>query len=304
MIMKYETLSQHPSIFKKCAGISVQTFDELFEAVLPSYIQAEETRLSRPDRKRAIGAGHPFELVARDHILMTVIWLRLYPIHEVLGYLFGVSDSTVSRIIERVLPLLEQAGRATMRLPDPGKKHRRQLSDLLTAIPDLTVVVDSFEQRVQRPPRDNSHFSGKKKQNTLKSQVTVEGHSGYIVDTSPSVPGPTSDLTLLKESQLLDRLPDDVGWAGDQGYLGLDKLCHQAFLPRRKPRGKARPPEDRVYNRAFAAFRVVVEWTIGRLRRFQSLAQPDRNHRRHHAARVAAVAGLVNRQAFFRGLCP
>ena len=120
-----------------------------------------------------------------------------------------------------------------MRLPDPGKKHRRQLSDLLTAIPDLTVVVDSFEQRVQRPPRDNSHFSGKKKQNTLKSQVTVEGHSGYIVDTSPSVPGPTSDLTLLKELQLLDRLPDDVGWAGDQGYLGLDKLCHQAFPPRR-----------------------------------------------------------------------
>jgi hypothetical protein len=304
MIMRYEKLTQHPHIFRTCTGISVQTFDELFGDVLPLYVQAEEHRLSRPDRKRAIGAGHPLGLVARDQLLMTIIWLRLYPIHEVLGYLFGVSDSTVSRIIERVLPLLEQAGRDTMRLPDPGKKHRRQLSDLLTAIPDLTVVVDSFEQRVQRPPRDNSHFSGKKKQNTLKNQVTVEGHSGYIVDTSPSVPGPTPDLTLLKDSHLLDRLPEDVGCAGDQGYLGMDKLRPQTFIPRRKPRGKERPPEDRVYNRAFSAFRVVVEWTIGRVRRFQSLSQPDRQHRRQHAARVAAVAGLVNRQTFFQGLCP
>jgi hypothetical protein len=42
--------------------------------------------------------------------LLTVVWLRVYPTHEVLGYLFGVSDSTVSGVIARVLPLLEQTG--------------------------------------------------------------------------------------------------------------------------------------------------------------------------------------------------
>jgi hypothetical protein len=35
---------------------------------------------------------------------------------EVLAYLFGVSDSTVSRVIRRVLPRLERAGQDTMRL--------------------------------------------------------------------------------------------------------------------------------------------------------------------------------------------
>ena len=304
MIMKYENLSQHPHLFRTCTGITVREFDDVCDDVLPLYVQAEEQRLSRPDRIRALGAGHPFRLAARDHLLLTVVWLRLYPNHEVLGYLFGVSDSTVSRLIERVLPLLEQAGRDTMRLPDPGKKQRRQLSELLDDLPELTIVVDSFEQRVQRPPDDNSHFSGKKKQNTLKSQIAVDGQTGYIVDTSPSVPGPTPDLTLLKQSHLLRRLPDATGCAGDLGYLGLDKECEHGFIPRRKPRGKERPPEDIPYNRAFSAFRVVVEWVIGRLRRFQSLAQTDRNHRRQHAARVAAVAGLVNRQAFFQGLRP
>src|SRR5664279_4242909 len=123
MIMRYEYLSHHPTVFQKCTGLTVELFDQLVNDVWPVYLETEEQRLSHPDRQRTIGAGHPFELEVRDHLLLTVIWLRLYPIHEVLAYLFGVSDSTVSRLLERVLPVLEQAGRATRRLPDPGRKR-------------------------------------------------------------------------------------------------------------------------------------------------------------------------------------
>jgi hypothetical protein len=51
-----------------------------------------------------------------------VAWLRRYPTRQVPGYLFGVSDSAVSRLIERMAPLLEAAGRDTMRLPDAVRK--------------------------------------------------------------------------------------------------------------------------------------------------------------------------------------
>jgi hypothetical protein len=295
MIMRYSYLNQHPNVFQKCTGLTIPLFDDLLDDVLPLYMEAEERRLDRPQRQRVMGAGHPFELDVRDHLLLTVIWLRLYPIHEVLGYLFGVSDSTVSRLIERVLPVLEQSGRDGMRLPDPGRKRRRQLPDLLKDIPELTVIVDSFEQRVQRPPNDDSHYSGKKKQHTLKSQIAVDSDTGRIVDMSDSVPGPTADIKLLEQSGLLDRLPDDVGVGGDLAYLTLAKLRRYGFSPRRKPRGKDRPPEDVIYNRAFSQFRIVVEQTIGQVRRFQSISATDRNHRRNHSARVAAVAGLVNR---------
>lgn len=295
MIMRYEYLSQHPTVFQKCTGLTVVLFDQLVNDITPAYVKAEEQRLSRPNRQRGMGAGHPCDLDQRDLILMTVIWLRLYPIHEVLAYLFGVSDSTVSRWIERVLPLLEQAGRDSMRLPDPGKKRRRQLSDLLNEMPELMVIVDSFEQRVQRPMDDDSHYSGKKKQHTLKSQIAVDGNTGRIVDLSKSVPGPTADIRLLEDSQLLTRLPDDIGVAGDLAYLNLAKVHAQGFAPRRKPRGKERPAEDVLYNRAFSQFRILIEQTIGQLRRFQSITATDRNHRRQHQARVAAIAGLVNR---------
>lgn len=295
--MRYDYLIQHPNVFQKCTGVTVPLFDDLVDDVLPFYMEAEERRLNRPQRQRGIGAGHPFELDVGDHLLLTVIWLRLYPIHEVLGYLFGVSDSTVSRLIERVLPILEQSGRdgIGMRLPDPGRKRRRQLPDLLKDIPELTVIVDSFEQRVQRPPHDDSHYSGKKKQHTLKSQIAVDRDTGRIVDVSDSVPGPTADIKLLEQSGLLERLPDEVGVGGDLAYLKLATLRRYGFSPRRKPRGKDRPPEDVIYNRAFSQFRIVVEQTIGQVRRFQSITATDRNHRRNHSARVTAVAGLVNR---------
>lgn len=293
--MRYEYLSQHPNVFQKCTGLTVSLFDQVVEEVLPMYLEAEVQRLNHRQRQRALGAGHPFELALEDHLLLTVIWLRLYPIHEVLAYLFGVSDSTVSRLIERGLPILEQSGRDGMRWPDPGRKRRRQLPDLLNDIPELTVIVDSFEQRIQRPPNDDSHYSGKKKQHTLKSQLAVDSDTGRIVDVSDSVPGPTADINLLETSGLLQRLPVDTGVGGDLAYLNLAKLRRYGFSPRRKPRGKERPPEDVLYNRAFSQFRIVVEQTIGQVRRFQSVTATDRNHRRQHSARVAAVAGLVNR---------
>jgi hypothetical protein len=303
--MKYEQLSQHPKVFYKTTGLTRSEFDDLFDDILPNYVEAEQARLQRPDRERDIGAGHPFEMEMRDHMLMTVIWLRLYPIHEVLGYLFGVSDSTVSRTIKRVLPVLEQAGRDTMRMPDPGRKKRRQLDELLQNIPELSIIVDTFEQRVQRS-RDqqeaDAHYSGKKKQHTLKSQVAIDAQTGCIVDVAASVPGPKADIKVLAESQLLNRLPAGVAAAGDLAYVGIGQLHPEGlgFSPRRKPRGKDRPAEDVIYNTAFSRFRLLVEHTIGRMRRYQSISQTDRNHRQQHTPRVIAIAGLVNRYIRYR----
>jgi len=65
-------------------------------------------------------------------------------------------------------------------------------------------------------------------------------------------------------------------------------------VPRRRPRGKERPPEDRRFNRALSRRRIVVEHGIGKLRRYQAVTAVDRHHRRGAGARVRAIAGLVN----------
>jgi hypothetical protein len=281
-------------------GLKVSEFDDLIQDVMPSFAKAEMERLSRPDRQRAIGGGCDAELKPRDQTLLTVVWLRQYPTFEVLGYLFGVSDSTAWRYVQHVLPVLEQAGRNSMRMPKPGKRGR-QLDDLLSDTPELAIVIDSFEQRVQRPQEReeaDQYYSGKKKQHTLKSQVAVNEDTGEIIDVSPSVRGPMADIKLLETSHLLERLPQDVGAIGDLAYIGIDKLHPQGLgvAPRRKPRGKPRPEEDIAYNTAFSQRRIIVEHTIGRLRRYEALTRMDRHHRCQHEPRVVAVAGLVNHQ--------
>jgi len=299
MMMKYVYLSGFPKIFLTMTGLHLDEFDDLVEEVEPLYQAAEQKRLSRPDRQRDLGGGDHPDLSVRDQILLTVIWLRQYPTQDVLGYFFGVSQATVSRYLERVLPILSQDGRDRMRMPDPGRKRRHKLDELLRDMPEIMVVIDSFEQKVQRPKdvaERDAWYSGKKKTHTLKSQVAVDEQTGEIVAIPESVPGPTADITLLEQSEVLDHLPEGVGGMGDSGYQGIATLHQYGFSPRKKPRGKDRPPQDVAYNTAFSRRRIIVENTNNRLRHYQCLTQTDRNHRQNHTPRVRAVAGLVNRQ--------
>lgn len=299
-MIRYYRLMRYPAVFRALTGLSQAQFDVLFADLALRLVGAVQTRRSRPNRRRAVGGGHPFALAPRDQLLLTVVWLRRYPIYVVLGFLFGVDETTALRTVALVLPLLEAAGLDTMRLPDPGKGHRPSLDGLLADTPALAVLVDTFEQRVQRPrerAEADSYYSGKQKRHTLKSQVAVN-ELGQVVDVPESVRGPTADITVLKASKLLERLPEGVGALGDLAYVGIGEL-HPTGLgatPRRKPRGKPRPVEDIAYNTAFARRRVKIEHTIGQLRSYQALSQTDRHHRRQHTTRVRAVAGLVNRR--------
>jgi hypothetical protein len=296
MIARLDNLRKQPVVFGHLTGLTVAVFDELAAQVVPAVEAAHKKKLDRPDRKRAIGGGDDFDLSTADQVLLTVIWLRQYPTNEVLGFLFGVSDSTASRVRARCVPVLERAGQDTMRMPDPGAARRKRLPALLKDTPGLAVVIDSFEQRTQRPKRrQRAYYSGKKKAHTLKSQVAVDEHSGRFVDVSDSVPGRWADIKLLKRSRLMKRLPAGVGGIGDLGYVGIRDLHPLGACPRRKPRGKPRPKRDVKYNRAFSRRRIVVEHALARLRRFRAVTDVNRHRRKGHAARVRACAGLVNR---------
>jgi len=240
-------------------------------------------------------------LDVRDQLLLALVWLRIYPTHEVLGFLFGVSDSTVSRLVHRWMPILAQDGRDQMRQVDPGRKHRRSMEQVLAQVPELTAIIDTFEQRVQRPadPQEQrAHYSGKKKAHTLKTQVVVQPHTGLFIDVSESVRGPTHDRTLIRQSGLRGRLPSDTMLGGDLNYVGEVKEPGdmEVATPRRKPRGKERPGEDVVYNKGFSQVRIDVEHSIGRAKCYQALSQADRHYREMVTERGQAIAGLANRQ--------
>jgi hypothetical protein len=310
MILRYAVLSQKPAIFKAMTGLTVALFDELVWDLAPGYAAATVARRTRAGRQRAVGAGHPCSLPPRDEVLLTVIWLRHYWTQEALGYFFGVSDTTALRAIGRVLPLLEAAGRDTMRTDPPSRRQRLGVAEALRAYEELADlddearVVDSFEQRVQRPTAPveaDRHYSGKKKTHTLKTQVVVKLGTGNVAEVAASAPGPCADPTLLRASGAAERLPPKARLLGDKAYRYKKPAAGapappQVAIPRRKPRGQPLPPADLVFNRTFAAARIIVEHTIRDLRIFQALSQQDRHRRTQHTARVCAVVGLRARR--------
>ncbi len=131
MRIRYSELKLHPNVLHSLTGLRPAEFEQFVGDVRPLLAVAQWERLTRSprrpegERKRAIGGGHPFSLPPHEQIVLSIMWLRLYPTHEVLAFLFGVDPSTVSRLLSRILPVLAQAGKDTMRMPDPGRKHRR-----------------------------------------------------------------------------------------------------------------------------------------------------------------------------------
>jgi hypothetical protein len=124
---KTDRLRRRPNTFRHLTGISPEDFDRVLKELRPLYKEAEQERLDRPDRERAIGGGRNFELALEDRLLMLLMYYRLYITHEFLGVLFGIDDSNVGRNINPLEPLLAQIFRIERRRIDVEEKEIEKL---------------------------------------------------------------------------------------------------------------------------------------------------------------------------------
>ncbi len=102
-------------------------------------------------RKRAAGAGASHQLVFVDRPVVTLIHLRHDLPHSVLGLLFGVDRSSVTRAIGGVGTLLAERGCA---VPDRPGLRLRTLTDVFAYAQAEGVErrLGATEIRVRRPP--------------------------------------------------------------------------------------------------------------------------------------------------------
>ncbi len=87
-MITYNKLKKKPRAFRSITGMSIAEFDELYRKFVPVWTGAERERLSRPDRKRAIGGGHPYALKLRERIVNDRGLAAPVPEHRSTGLLF------------------------------------------------------------------------------------------------------------------------------------------------------------------------------------------------------------------------
>jgi hypothetical protein len=132
--MLYEKLKELSNTdFKRYCGVGRKTFDKMCEIV------------RRKSAAQRLVSGRPAKLVVEDQVLLSLEYLREYRTMFHIATSWGISESTVSRIVKRVEDILSRA--REFRLP----VKRRELLP-----PDVeVVVVDVVETAVERPKKNN-----------------------------------------------------------------------------------------------------------------------------------------------------
>ena len=298
-MISYEKLVKKPRVFKSITGLGIEEFEQLYQKFAPVWVEHEHQRLKRPHRKRAIGGGRKYTLELKDQLVMVTCWLRLYLNTEAMGFFFGVDKSTVSRNCRRLLKVLRALGEETLGWPDPPKRGQgKNVEQALREYPDLLAIVDTTEQRVQRPgddERQRRHYSGKKKAHTRKTAIVVN-EWGRIRDVSHSTPGSKHDLKHVVESQVIDEAPEDVTVIGDAGFDGLQNYYPERNVgtPHKARRNHPLTPDQKLANREFSSVRIVVENTLSHMKHFKVLAHQFRHTVELHDDAFRAVVGIIN----------
>ncbi len=312
-MVTYEKLTRHPNAAPSLIGMSLSAFNHLYAEFEVAHDQgmsaSRVTRRKRQPRQRAYGAGHRHRYDLRDRLLMTLFWLRCYMTYEVLGYFYDLDKTNIEDNLKAVLATLDTMTTFTFERPATERVKLNSPQAVMTAFPDVRLVIDAKEQRIQRPKNtkdgdghilDNQrpYYSGKKKAHTLKNQVAVRP-DGLIEALSASAPGgATHDLTLLRQTDLLTQLTEDEAAMLDKGYDGIQNdypkvRLHQPYKARRN---HPLTEEQKAFNRVLAGYRIVVEHTNALLNKFQALVQVFRHARASHTRIIRVIAGLVNRR--------
>jgi hypothetical protein len=302
-----EVLAAKPAAFVSLTGMTPTQFHALTDDFAPHYRRhravATTTRRGRAPRRRAAGAGRRHAHDLRGRLLLALVWLKVYPTYEVLGLLFGLDKGNARRNLLDILEALDSFDDFPFDRPDgdPARRPAHSVGEVMAAFPQVRLVIDSKEQRTQRPgghERQKPFYSGKKRAHTLKTQLAVSP-AGRIESVSPSVVGSVNDVRLLRETGLLGRLAEGEAALTDKGYEGADKGERPGVLvrPKKDRKRNSCTEEDQARNRLIAQHRIVVEHVIAQLNRFTVLRQVWRGKRVHrHSQVVRVVAVLVNRR--------
>jgi hypothetical protein len=170
-----------------------------------------------------------------DKLLFILVYQKAYPLQELLGSLFGLSQSQANRWVHRLLPILVRALDRLGFLPErdptrfPGRERRQGEP------PEL--IVDGTERRRQRPKnpeKQRLHYSGKKKAHSDKNVVIVNARSKRVGYLSGTYAGKTHDKKVAEGEGI--RYPRRATLLKDSGFQGYEPRVRRMRQPK-KSRG-------------------------------------------------------------------
>ncbi len=197
------------------------------------------------------GASWPPILGLFDSVVVTLTYLRRNRVQAELAEAFGVSQSTISRAVTALTPVLG-----------------RMLVDYVPVAEDLDsqtqYIVDGTLLPCWSWHGQRQLYSGKHKTTGLNVQVACN-LNGRLAWISDPVDGCRHDSAALTLAGVVDTL-DPGNWIGDKGYVGNDMIT-----PIKKPSYRDLLDWEKEFNTAVNKIRYLIEQTIANLKTWRIL---------------------------------
>jgi len=201
MILLYKNVKNRPSVILSLTGLTKAEFESLlplFEEAWNDYVR--ETYIKGKERERAPGGGRKPKLrTAEDKLLFILVYLKTYPLQQMIAVLFGMSQSQANVWIHRLSEVLKRALGDGEYLPE---RNPAASEEALKKCPGLSFVIDGTEREIQRPkdPKEQIIFySGKKKTHTVKNIVIADAVSKKVIFLSRTCEGKKHDKKICDE---------------------------------------------------------------------------------------------------------
>ena len=265
-------LNLKPEQFQRRFGIKIQTLKAMVNAL-------ENFRLENPKDRR----GRRTILTLEEQVLVALEYWREYRTYFHIGTSWGVSESTICRIVTDIESTLMKTGKFGI----PGKKALLKDSDY----PEF-VVMDVTETANERPKKKQKrYYSGKKKCHTLKTQLVINQETREIICTAFG-PGHCHDFNLFKKSKIY--FHPEKNSLQDSGYQGIKDYHPNSYIPRKKPKNGKLSRLEKDYNRVLAQERIMIEHVNRSLKIFKILSSRYRNRRRRYGLRCNLLSAIYN----------
>jgi len=168
-MLSYEDLKTKPKTLIAMTSLKRMEFEELL---------ALFTLVWEKERDRTSSKGGRPPNISNDaaRLLFILFYLKTYPLQEVIGHLFGLSQSQINVLIHQLSDILKKA------LANGGHKPPRLTEEMLTRLEteaSQDMSIDGTERRINRPVDSvgqRLHYSGKKshlKETTLLAVWTI-----------------------------------------------------------------------------------------------------------------------------------
>lgn len=288
-------------------GYTVEEFDALlpyFRIEFENYVAVYRLDgKKRTKRRYSEYKNSPLPTI-EDKLLFILIYLKQGGLQEAHATLFEMHQPNANIWIHLLHTVLNQALAASGELPAREAEELAQKLELAEQEDEIRLRLffqDGTERPITRPKdqeRQKTYYSGKKKQHTIKNIVVINALCKIMLLTL-TCEGKKHDKKAADEADY--RLPEDSTLYQDTGFQGFTLAGVTIIQPKKKPRGKELPTDDKENNRLISKIRIRIEHAIGGVKRYRIVKDKIRNWKKDFRDKVMETCcGLHNFRLNFR----